>query len=185
MIRPLFLVALLIGFLTRILAAPNRELAEHGLRERAISNAVIFTPPSNYTDPRVLYARTVELRDGTLLATWENYSPEPPTVYFPIYQSQDAGASWTRISQIDDQVNGWGLRYQPCLYELPKDFAGYQAGTIIAAGNSIPTDLSKSKIDVYVSTDKGLTWKFASTVASGGRAVPNNGETPIWEPFLL
>ncbi len=48
------------------------------------SRKVIFAPPANYTDPRVLYPRTVELADVTLLATWENYSPEPPAVYFPI-----------------------------------------------------------------------------------------------------
>ncbi len=44
----------------------------------------------------------------TLLATWENYSPEPPAVYFPIYESKDAGVSWSLISKVADQVNGWG-----------------------------------------------------------------------------
>jgi hypothetical protein len=34
------------------------------------SKVTIFTPPATYTDPRVLYARTVELEDGVLLATW-------------------------------------------------------------------------------------------------------------------
>ncbi|KAL1875333.1 hypothetical protein VTK73DRAFT_10117 [Phialemonium thermophilum] len=150
-----------------------------------VANKVIFTPPTNYTDPRVLYARTVELRDGTLLATWENYSPEPPPVYFPIFQSRDSGRTWTEIAHITDQVNGWGLRYQPFLYELPRDFAGYPAGTVLAAGNSIPTDLSKTQIDVYASKDKGYTWSFVSHVAAGGVAEPNNGETPVWEPFLL
>lgn len=29
------------------------------------------------------------------------------------------------------------------------------------------------------------TWKFLSHIAAGGKAVPNNGETPVWEPFLL
>ncbi|KAL2148182.1 hypothetical protein VTH82DRAFT_7463 [Thermothelomyces myriococcoides] len=47
------------------------------------SQRVIFTPPEDYTDPRVLYARTAQFQDGTLLATWENYSPEPPPVYLP------------------------------------------------------------------------------------------------------
>ena len=150
-----------------------------------ISNKVIFTPPSNYTDPRVLYPRTEELSDGTLLATWENYSPEPPLVYFPIYESKDSGASWKMISKVTDTVNGWGLRYQPFLYELPEDLGEFKAGTVLCAGNSIPTDLSRSQIDVYASTDKGYTWKFVSHVAAGGKAVPNNGQTPVWEPFLM
>jgi hypothetical protein len=149
------------------------------------NNKIIFTPPANYTDPRVLYARTVELFDGTLLATWENYSPEPPPVYFPIFQSKDSGVSWREISKITDQVNNWGLRYQPFLYELPRPFGGFPAGTVLAAGNSIPTDLSRTKIDVYASLNGGLTWKFVSSVASGGEAIPDNGDTPVWEPFIM
>lgn len=39
------------------------------------SSRTVYVPASNYTDPRVLYARTVELEKGVLLATWENYSP--------------------------------------------------------------------------------------------------------------
>ncbi|OLN89353.1 hypothetical protein CCHL11_08982 [Colletotrichum chlorophyti] len=152
-----------------------------------ISNNVIFSPPSNagWVDPRVLYARTIQLESGDLLATWENYSPEPPIVYFPIYRSQDGGSTWKEIGRVQDTVNNWGLRYQPTLYELPAAFAGYPAGTILIAGNSIPTDLSLTKIDVYVSTDGGASWEFLSSVASGGEAFPTNGLTPVWEPHLL
>lgn len=132
-------------------------------------------------------ARTVELThtSNTLLATWENYSPQPPLVYFPIYQSLDHGASWTHLSNVTDQVNGWGLRYQPFLYELPRDFAGFKAGTVLLAGNSIPSNLSATRIDLYASTDAGLTWTFLSLIAAGGEALPDNGLTPVWEPFLL
>lgn len=84
-----------------------------------------------------------------------------------------------------DQVNGWGLRYQPFLYLLPQAIGNFAAGTILCAGNSIPTDLSLTKLDLYASTDGGATWAFVSTFASGGVAQPNNGETPVWEPFLM
>lgn len=30
-----------------------------------------------------------------------------------------------------------------------------------------------------------MTWRFVSHIAAGGRAVPNNGLTPVWEPFLM
>jgi len=30
-----------------------------------------------------------------------------------------------------------------------------------------------------------ITWKFISHIARGGVAKPNNGETPVWEPFLM
>jgi len=77
------------------------------------------------------------------------------------------------------------LRYQPFLYELPRAFGGYAAGTILCAGNSIPANLSSTQIDLYASTDSGLTWKFVSHIASGGVAEPIDGDTPVWEPFLM
>ncbi|KAI1851985.1 hypothetical protein JX265_008209 [Neoarthrinium moseri] len=146
---------------------------------------LLFQPPENYTDPRTLYARTVQLSDGSLLATWENYSPEPPPVWFPIYQSLDDGVTWAEISRVEDQVYGFGLRYQPFLYELPQAFGDYEAGTILASGSAIPTDLNQTNIEVYASRDKGVTWEFVSHIAHGGVALPNNGETPVWEPFIL
>ncbi|CDK26058.1 unnamed protein product [Kuraishia capsulata CBS 1993] len=150
-----------------------------------VSNVTIFTPDSDFTLPGVYYARSLELADGTVLATWENYSPEPPLVSFPIFKSTDGGATWTHISNVTDQVNSWGLRYQPFLYLLEEQVGEYAPGTILLAGNSIPTDLNYTKIDVYASKDNGYTWEFVSNVASGGRAVPDNGLTPIWEPFII
>ncbi|KAJ8076107.1 hypothetical protein PM082_022092 [Marasmius tenuissimus] len=154
------------------------------------TNRVIFSPPSNWPVPRTLYARSLLIKnDGAdqnvLLTTWENYSPQPPTVWFPIYRSTDLGQTWKPLSNITDTQNGWGLRYQPFLFELPEKIGNFAAGTLLAAGNSIPADLSQTRIEVYASTDKGRSWRFVSHVASGGRAIPNNGETPVWEPFML
>jgi hypothetical protein len=134
-----------------------------------ISNVNIFKPPSTYTVPRTLYARSVILNQNhessnIMLATWENYSPEPP--YFPIFRSTDLGHTWTQISQVEDQVNGWGMRYQPFLYELPQNVGSFNAGTLLCAGNSIPSDLSATKIDLYASTDQGVTWEFVVRVWS-------------------
>lgn len=159
----------------------------------------IYTPPASYKIPRVLYARTLLTSDNTLLATWEDYGPEPP--YFPIYQSHDAGRTWSAIGRVKDQIWGWGLRYQPFLYELPIDYGGFPAGTILCAGSAIPADLSITQLELYASTDKGYvlrdfyptpthnllrqTWNFVSHVARGGEALPNNDETPVWEPFLM
>ncbi|KAI8625501.1 glycoside hydrolase family 93 protein [Xylariaceae sp. FL1651] len=130
--------------------------ATHVAAIRTLSQVTIFTPPQNYTDPQVLFARTAELPNHDLLATWENYSPEPPPVYFPIYRSRDSGTTWTEISRVQDQGYGYGLRYQPFLYVLPKAIGKYPAGT-----------------------------EFLSHVAAGGEAIPDNGLTPVWEPFLL
>ncbi|KAK1045449.1 hypothetical protein LTR74_018136 [Friedmanniomyces endolithicus] len=155
------------------------------------SNVTIFSPLANYTIPRTLYARTLELKvncaaeDDVLLATWENYGPNNDTnPYFPIYQSLDGGLTWSERSRVYDQVNGWGMRYQPFLYELEEGFGAWNSGDILVVGNSIPDDLSKTQIDLYGSKDKGRTWHFISHVASGGEALPDNGLSPVWEPFI-
>lgn len=153
----------------------------------SLDSVLIFDPPSNYTVPRTLYARTLQLKEsGVLLATWENYLPNNNSnPYFPIYESSDYGQTWKERTRVYDQVNGWGLRYQPFLYELHEPIGGFEAGTILLAGSSIPQDLSKTQLELYASTDCGHSFNFVSHVAAGGVALPNNGETPVWEPFLM
>jgi len=86
---------------------------------------------------------------------------------------------------VTDQVNNWGLRYQPFLYVLPTNIGGFPTGTVLLAGNSIPTNLSNTQIDLYASRDSGKSWSFVSHIAAGGEALPDNGLTPVWEPFLM
>ncbi|NUR01209.1 MAG: ricin-type beta-trefoil lectin domain protein, partial [Streptomyces sp.] len=156
----------------------------------AISRAsqTMYTSPSTAPSPGALYPRGLRLQysgssNGTMLATFEQYSSGTPV--FPIYRSTDNGNSWTQISSITDTHNGFGMRYQPQLYELPTQIGNFPAGTILAAGNSIPNDLSSTELDLYASTDHGMTWSFVSSIAQGGRADVTNGETPVWEPFLM
>lgn len=176
-------------------AAPARAVPP----DAPFGPVTLYAPRADRPAPGTLYARAARLHhrhcpsrshdDGrvghprTLLATFEEYVNTTPV--FPIFRSTDDGHSWSQISAVQDLVNGWGLRYQPFLYELPRAFGGFPAGTVLCAGNSIPHDLSRTKIDLYASTDRGLSWRFLSSVARGGRAIPNNGETPVWEPFLL
>ncbi|MFF7277392.1 RICIN domain-containing protein [Streptomyces griseorubiginosus] len=156
----------------------------------AISRAsqTMYTPPSGTPSPGSLYPRAIRLQNsgssnGTLLATFEQYSSGTPV--FPIYRSTDNGNSWSQISSISDTHNGFGNRYQPFLYELPTAIGNFPAGTILAAGNSIPNDLSTTELDLYASTDHGVSWSYVSTIAQGGEADPTNGKTPVWEPFLM
>ncbi|AIM26077.1 hypothetical protein MEPL4_7c00210 [Melissococcus plutonius] len=139
--------------------------------------------------PNILYGRgmvtnhTTNEFNGRMYETFENYVSGVP--YFKIYESTDHGNSWNHISNVKDQVNGWGLRYQPFLYELPETLGDLPKGTLICAGNSIPKDLSKTKIDLYKSLDHGRTWDYLSTIDEGGKAVPDQIDaTPVWEPFL-
>jgi hypothetical protein len=72
------------GFLAvtiSIFPALSAPLTESGIEGRAVtytpvSFKTIYVPPSTYNTPRTLYGRTVQLADGTLLATW--YAKAPP-----------------------------------------------------------------------------------------------------------
>jgi hypothetical protein len=145
-----------------------------GSNRQLLTNVTVFDPPDNYTVPRTLYARVRKLScdgDNTLLATWENYLPTennttacpsncPLNPYIPIWESTDLGETWSERSRVYDTQNGWGLRYQPDLYEMTEEIGNYSAGTLLMAANSIPADLSETKIDVYASTDKGYVFPY-------------------------
>lgn len=154
---------------------------------------VLYSPPEWAPVPGAMYPRVVRLEhdgsdDPTLLATFECYetagkngTDEP---YFPVYRSTDDGRTWSRFSEIRDTQHGWGLRYQPTLFEAPQQIGPWEAGTVFAVGNSIPSDRSQTSIDLYASEDGGQTWSYVSTVVTGGKAVPGRGESPVWAPEL-
>jgi hypothetical protein len=151
------------------------------------SGGVMWAPPSAAPSYGSLYAHAIRLEhgtdaNGTLLASFEQYSNNG----LPVFRSTDSGHTWTQISTIHDQVNSWNnIQLEPVLYELPQPIGSYPAGTVIAAGDSIPADNSTTKIDVYASTDHGVTWSFVSSIATGGPAIAQNGYTPVWEPYFL
>ncbi|WP_327319607.1 RICIN domain-containing protein [Streptomyces sp. NBC_01235] len=184
--RPLFLLTLLFALLsavaTLVLPAAGRADA------LARPSQTMYTPPSDAPSPGSLYPRAMRMRyngsaNGTMLATFEQYTTGTPV--FPIYRSTDNGNAWTKISEVADTQNGWGMRWEPELFELPTAMGDFPAGTILAAGASVPADRSAIKIDVYASTDRGQTWTFVSNIATGGAAFDTNGNTPVWEPFFL
>ncbi|MGN6126511.1 MAG: sialidase family protein [Humibacter sp.] len=128
------------------------------------------------------YARAVRLTAGqpagtsqSIIATYQSFTA------FPLFRSDDNGRTWRQIGKVP--ITGFAL--QPFLYELPRDFAGYAKGTLLFACNSWGNSFNSTNIQLYASTDQGLTWKFLSTVAVGGPPNTTNGATPVWEPFLL
>ncbi|KAJ5150919.1 uncharacterized protein N7482_010171 [Penicillium canariense] len=148
---------------------------------------IFFYPPADAVSWKTLYARSLQLPDESLLMTWENYPAEPPLVNHPIFKSVDGGSTWTNFSAIQDQVNGWGMRFQPFLFTLPQAMGRYAAGTILAAGVSTPKSLTGGVyIDLYASTDNAATWNFVSHVAYGaGPETTATGDAALWEPFLM
>ncbi|WP_327727098.1 RICIN domain-containing protein [Streptomyces sp. NBC_00487] len=184
--RPLSLLTLLLSLIVAVatLALPAAGRAEAEARP----SQTLYTPPADAPSPGSLYPRAMRLQhngsaNGTILSTFEQYTNGTPV--FPIYRSTDNGNSWTKISDVADTQNGWGMRWEPELFELPKAMGGFPAGTILAAGASVPADRAAIKIDVYASTDRGQTWSFITNIATGGRAISSNGYTPVWEPFFL
>jgi hypothetical protein len=132
------------------------------------------------------YARAVRLsgsrpgEPGPLLATFQRFGSPG----FPIFRSDDDGRTWYQQSNVPDASQAAGVWLQPFLYELPRAFAGLPKGAVLCAGNSLG-NFSSTSIELYASIDHGVTWQFLSTVAEGGAPVPENGYTPVWEPFLL
>lgn len=121
--------------------------------------------------------------NGRMYATSENYVTGTPS--FKIFESLDHGGTWHKISEVTDTQNRGGMRYQPYLYELPEKIGNLPAGTLICAGNAIPSDMSTTSIDLYKSTDHGKSWTYLSTVAQGGTATTTASKNgPVWEPFL-
>ncbi|KAK8165010.1 hypothetical protein BKA80DRAFT_77627 [Phyllosticta citrichinensis] len=119
----------------------GEALSLRGLRHR-------LSP--SYRDPGTCYARALLLDDNSLLAPWENHGPEP--VYFPVFHSTDENKSWQELSKVEDTVNRWGLRYQPTIYKLPRQVGRFPAGTILVAGDAVPPDSSRTKIEIFAST---------------------------------
>lgn len=140
----------------------------------------------NNPGPGASYARAVRLsgpqpgRSGTLLATFQQFGSPG----FPIFRSDDDGHTWKQQSNVPNTSEAAGVWLQPFLYELPRAFAGLPKGAVLCAGNSLG-NFSSTSIELYASTDHGMTWQFLSTVAEGGAPIPENGYTPVWEPFLL
>lgn len=150
----------------------------------------IFTPTASagFVDPGVMYARPITLHyngtaNGTMLTTFETYTNGTP--YFPVYKSTNGGSTWSYLSQVDDTVNDYGMRWNPDIYELPAALGNLPAGTLIEAGLSVPSDLASTTILLFDSTNQGASWSYLSTVAVGGEAIASDPYTPVWEPFLL
>ncbi len=168
----------------------KREKENGILLEKAYSS-IVYCPDSEEKEPGSMYPRAIQLthqkeKNGRILATFECYSHDTPV--FPIFASDDLGKKWKQIGAVEDQELGYGCRYQPHLYELPRALGDLQAGTILCAGNVIPDDYSKTKIRLYKSEDGGTSWTFLSEIVEGGAAfvdLEKGKERPVWEPFLL
>ncbi|MBU4335383.1 MAG: ricin-type beta-trefoil lectin domain protein [Actinobacteria bacterium] len=175
--------------LTVALTATLTTVTEAAPAAAAQTGQVLYSPDlATYPDGTAGYPRAVRLdhdgsSDETLLATFAQAGHNGPKT-LPIYRSTDSGASWTQISTISSHTAGWDIE-APTLYEVPRDISGLDAGDILAAGTAWDVgDYTAQKVEVFRSTDGGLTWQYLSacTQTSGQ---PDSWGHGIWEPVFL
>lgn len=158
------------------------------------NGALVYSSNNTSFDPaRTTYARILTLKhngasNGTLLVTFDQLKEVNGKQVYPIYRSTDNGTSWSLIANVGDTTFGTTRTSQPELFEVPQQMGNLAAGTLLLAGNIFPADKSSTRIAVWKSTDKGLTWTYLSTVDTGGPYLydpsPTSTTTTVWEPFF-
>lgn|GEM_PF-182219 len=166
------------------------------------NGALVYSPPAGSSfNPEggraagTTYAKVITLKNngtanGTLLSTFDKLVLTNGVQSYPIHRSTDNGATWTKISEVNPSITFPALTRtaQPFLFELPQQVGNLPAGTILLTGMIMPEDRSSSRLVVYKSLDKGVTWSYQSTIDSGGPAVydpsPTSTTSTVWEPSL-
>ncbi len=155
----------------------------------AAAGDILYSPDLNtYPNGTAGYPRAIRLdHDGspnqTMLATFAKGGHNAPTS-LPIYRSLDGGASWTQISTVVSNTPGWDLE-APTLFEVPRTISGLNQGDLLAAGTAWQVgDYTTQKIEVFHSSDGGLTWQYRSNCTQTA-GEPNSWGHGIWEPTFL
>jgi hypothetical protein len=162
------------------------------------NGSLVYASPAQGSFPDkggATYAKILVLKhsgsyNGTIFVTYDQLTWVNGVQVYPIYKSADNGASWTHVTDIVPSHDFPTLirTSQPFLYELPQASGGLSAGTLLLAGNIMPSDKSSTRIVLYKSTDHGATWSLLSTVDTGGPATydpsPTSTTSSIWEPSL-
>jgi hypothetical protein len=142
--------------------------------------------PAGYT--RMIQTDPDGPNGGALFLTWDAGWPEG----FPVFRAPGTGAraglDWERVGEATGGVGAGGFRMQPSFYELPREFAGLAAGTLLLAGQAVTEDEQSSNIVIFASNDAGCTWRPVSHVDTGGPIIydpsPESTTVTIWEPEL-
>ncbi|POH67819.1 MULTISPECIES: sialidase family protein [Cryobacterium] len=151
---------------------------------------VLYSPNlATYPSGTAGYPRAIRIdNDGsssaqTLLATFAKSGHNAPGT-LPIYRSTNGGTSWSQVSTISSNTPGWDIE-APTLFEVPRTIPGLNQGDILAAGTSWSVgNYTTQKVEVFKSTDKGLTWQYLSNCTQTF-GLPNSWGHGIWEPTFL
>lgn len=117
--------------------------------------------------PAAAYPRVTELVDGTLLAGFDHNFEGDRAIGF--VRSTDGGKTWGEYTQAarhprqEDLANTFPLQLSD--------------GTVLVAFRHHSADRRTYRLEVCASHDRGKSWKFRGTIATGS--------VGLWEPFLL
>lgn len=161
------------------------------------SNLYVADNPSSCNkNPCVLYPKSAQLPSGRIVATFENDQTAPVGQTLPVYNSDDNGTTWQKLSDVkapaylssDPQYAKYTSNWtNPYLYVLPQTVGNLSAGTLLLASvvsgddyyyeeqkaaNSSWTassdgDRKDVAIALYSSTDQGATWSIQNIIAAG------------------
>lgn len=155
-----------------------------------------YTAGGEYTFP--IYRSTDKGRTWEKISEIVNDDTVHPDEYYTVTYKNGIPASATQVSADTEGAicHPWSMHNCPQLFVLPEDWNGLAAGTLLCAGDAVTIEknakkvsdkgyggLWKTSLDLYYSEDEGLTWKYHSTIATGGRNIM--GYDPVWEPFFV
>jgi len=135
------------------------------------------------------YASVVRLSpsDGRLLLVFE----QSGMAGIPLYASDDNGKSWRFMQDVVDQAHAgpdWQLRWQPNLSQMRRDSGDLRRGTLLLAANATRNDANghvvEEDLQLYVSTDRGKTWHYRSSIVRGGGHPEDKDNHGVWEPNI-
>ncbi|MEY9962000.1 hypothetical protein ABIA33_000021 [Streptacidiphilus sp. MAP12-16] len=158
---------------------------------------VANNPASCNKNPCVLYPKSAQLPSGRIVAAFENSQSAPVGQTMPVYNSDDNGTTWQKLSDVkapaylssDPQYAKYTSTWtNPFLYVLPQNVGNLSAGTLLLASivsgddyyyqeqkaanpNWTPSgdgDRKDVALALYSSTDQGATWNIVNIIAAGG-----------------
>lgn len=137
------------------------------------TNATVYQPDD--ATHHVTSPRTENLPNNTILAVWNDLEQTGSTL--PVYRSTNNGFSWYEHSTVKSNSAGQKL-LEPHLLFVEGSWSGETNVTLLTV-NAV--DAKSTNIEIYASTDKGVTFEFVHRVAEGGAV----GAKAVGEPHLL
>lgn len=166
----------------------------------AFDGTTLYSPNTTTNpDDRVSYPHAIRLQNsgsanGQILSTFErrttntadtgNGTVSNPARGWVIERSTDGGSTFSQLALITPaEFPSWPYTVQPHLLELSQATGGYPAGTLLLSvilGDINGTGVGQTRLQIYRSTDHGVSWSWAGNVINTASGAPR-----VWEPNLM